>query len=174
MIVANDLHGGIGKDNSLPWPKNEKDLKRLKELTTGTVLVMGRKTFTSLPFKLQDRVHVVVTNNPTYDHPDIDEVVVPQKDFDTSEFISYLRTKYNKEVFIFGGKQIYDLFLNEVNTLFLTTFQDDYECDTHINRDAITESIPHCIYREDDEVMVYEIYVRNLEVKVPAKIFTIG
>lgn len=174
MIVANDIDGGIGNKGSLPWPKNEKDMNRLKAITTGTVLVMGRKTFESLPKKLSDRIHVVLTSSQDYEHEDADEIAVPRKDFDPSDFISYLRDKYKKEVFIFGGKEIYDLFLDQVDTLFLTTMQDKYDCDTHINRDNIVENIPHCIFREDDDDMVYEVYVRDLEVKIPAKVLTIS
>lgn len=62
-IVATDLNGCIGKDGKIPW-HIPTDLKRFKELTTGGVVIMGRKTFDSLGSKpLPNRMNIVVTKN---------------------------------------------------------------------------------------------------------------
>ena len=47
-IIATDMYNGIGKNNTLPW-KNSKDLNRFRELTENSTMVMGSKTFFSLP-----------------------------------------------------------------------------------------------------------------------------
>jgi dihydrofolate reductase len=63
LILACDPQGGIGKDNSLPWPILEGDLPRFKKLTTDQVIVMGRNTWLSLPRKpLPNRLNFVVTS----------------------------------------------------------------------------------------------------------------
>ncbi len=61
IIVATDQNNLIGKDNDMPW-HIPADLKRFKAITTGHTIVMGRKTYDSLPKKpLPNRHHVVLT-----------------------------------------------------------------------------------------------------------------
>jgi dihydrofolate reductase len=62
LVVARAENGVIGKDGGMPWHISE-DLRRFKRLTTGTVMIMGRKTFESLPGLLPGRRHVVLTQN---------------------------------------------------------------------------------------------------------------
>src|SRR5690242_20974170 len=60
IVVARARNGVIGRDGKLPWHLSA-DLKRFKSLTMGSVMVMGRKTFESLPGLLPRRRHVVMT-----------------------------------------------------------------------------------------------------------------
>ena len=69
IIVARARNGVIGKDNQLIWHLSD-DLKRFKTLTMGHPIVMGRKTFESLPKVLPGRVHYVLTGNPDYKAPE--------------------------------------------------------------------------------------------------------
>jgi dihydrofolate reductase len=62
IVLARAINGVIGKDNSLPW-HIPGDLKRFKRLTMGTVMIMGRKTFDSLPGILPGRRHIVMTRD---------------------------------------------------------------------------------------------------------------
>ena len=62
LIVARAQNGVIGRDGTLPWHL-PADLKRFKALTMGSVMVMGRKTFESLPGVLPGRRHVVMTRD---------------------------------------------------------------------------------------------------------------
>jgi len=62
IVVARALNGVIGRDNRLPW-HIPGDLKRFKALTMGSVMVMGRKTFESLPGVLPGRRHIVLTRD---------------------------------------------------------------------------------------------------------------
>ncbi len=71
LIAAVAKNGVIGKDNALPWHLPE-DLKHFKALTTGHAVIMGRKTWESLPARfrpLPDRLNIVVTRNPGYSAP---------------------------------------------------------------------------------------------------------
>src|SRR5881397_3028688 len=60
LVVARAKNGVIGRDGKLPW-HIPADLKRFKALTMGSVMVMGRKTFESLPGLLPGRRHIVLT-----------------------------------------------------------------------------------------------------------------
>ena len=65
IVVARAINGVIGRDNRLPW-HIPGDLKRFKALTMGSVMVMGRKTFESLPGLLPGRRHIVLTRDPAW------------------------------------------------------------------------------------------------------------
>ena len=65
IVVARAINGVIGRDNQMPW-HIPGDLKRFKALTMGSVMVMGRKTFESLPGLLPGRRHVVLTRDPAW------------------------------------------------------------------------------------------------------------
>ena len=62
LVVARSLNGVIGRDGKLPW-RIPADLKRFKAITMGTAMVMGRKTFESLPGLLPGRRHIVLTRD---------------------------------------------------------------------------------------------------------------
>ena len=65
IVVARAINGVIGRDNKLPW-HIPGDLKRFKELTMGSAMIMGRKTFESLPGILPGRRHIVLTRDPEW------------------------------------------------------------------------------------------------------------
>ena len=69
IIVARAENGVIGKDNRLIWHLSD-DLKRFKSLTMGHGIIMGRKTFESLPKVLPGRVHYVLTGSRDYEAPE--------------------------------------------------------------------------------------------------------
>ncbi len=68
FIVARAINGCIAKDGDVPWAISE-DLKRFKQLTMGKPMVMGRKTFDSLPGLLPGRAHIVMTRDPDWSAP---------------------------------------------------------------------------------------------------------
>src|SRR3712207_9573257 len=65
LVVARPQNGVIGRDGTLPW-HIPADLKRFKALTMGSVMVMGRRTFESLPGLLPGRRHIVLTRDPDW------------------------------------------------------------------------------------------------------------
>jgi dihydrofolate reductase len=121
IIVATDLQLGIGKDNQLLW-KIQDDLKRFKKLTTGNVVLMGRKTFESLPKgALPDRENIVLSHQKlslegAVSVQSIDEALLALSD--------------SKENFIIGGGEIYTLFFPFARTIYLTQVQHHFEADT--------------------------------------------
>ena len=100
LVVARADNGVIGRDGTLPWHLPD-DLKRFKALTLGTPMVMGRRTFESLPGLLPGRRHIVLTRNPDW-RADGAEVV---RDVEQA-----LRVADAPSISIIGGADIFRLF----------------------------------------------------------------
>jgi len=97
MIFACDMNNAIGKNGDLPW-RQSTDLQHFKQITLGGTIVMGRKTWESLPGKLPDREHLVMTRSN-------------RDDVETITYEGVLELSNKREVFIIGGGEIYNLFL---------------------------------------------------------------
>ena len=119
LIVAIGKNNEIGKDNKLLWHIPE-DLKFFKELTTGKTILMGSNTFYSLPGLLPNRHHIVLTLDD-YEYPKEVEVF---KDF--NELLENLKNR-EEEIFVIGGGMIYKLFIDHVNTMYITEIDKEYE-----------------------------------------------
>lgn len=136
LIAAMDEKRGIGKDNKLPPWKAPGDLKRFKSLTTGKVVIMGRKTFQSIrdmtpPEKevLPDRIKIVVS---TTMEPANDKVLVVDSLEFAVHFAKSMVQKFNlsDEIMVIGGGQLYTAALPIASTLYLTMVKGEFECDT--------------------------------------------
>lgn len=123
IIVAIAQNGAIGLDGKIPWHLTE-DLKRFKKITSGKTLIMGRKTFESLPRLLPGRRHVVITRG-AYDIGGMDIVV----ESDLNEIISRYRDT-EEEIFCIGGGVIYEMLLPECKKLYLTKIKKDFNADS--------------------------------------------
>jgi dihydrofolate reductase len=123
LIAAVDENGGIGKDNHLLCHL-PADLAHFKELTMGHAMIMGRKTFDSLPGILPGRQHIVVTHQRDFSVAD-DRVVVYHsvedvcRDLDDSQ--SY---------FVIGGGSLYREFIDRAESLFITAIEAVFPADT--------------------------------------------
>ena len=139
IIVAIAKNFAIGKDNNLLW-HIPNDLRRVKKLTTGNVIVMGRNTYLSLPRRpLPDRINLVITDN-------IDE------QFEGCTMAYSIEEAFNlmsdiKENFIFGGASIYKQFLPDVSKIYLTLVHKEFEADTFFPEINFSEWIE--LERED-------------------------
>ena len=71
MIIARAANGVIGREGKLPW-HIPADLRRFKQLTQGTPMIMGRKTFESLPGLLEGRRHIVLTRDKKWRYDGVD------------------------------------------------------------------------------------------------------
>jgi dihydrofolate reductase len=110
LVVARATNGVIGRDGTLPW-RISADLKRFKRLTMGTVMVMGRKTFDSLPGLLPGRRHVVLTRDRSWSAPGAEIV------HSVEEAIALAGSE---PISVIGGAEIFDLFLPHADRLELT------------------------------------------------------
>ena len=99
MIVACDRNGAIGKDGDLPW-RQSTDLQHFKMVTMGSNLIMGRKTWDSLPGLLPGRTHYVLSRG----------------NVEGVDVIGYEQAK-DMDGWIIGGGEIYQLFLPYVTQL---------------------------------------------------------
>ena len=120
IIAAASTNNVIGFDNKLIW-NIPKDLKRFKELTQGHSVIMGRKTFESLPSPLPNRRNIVVTRNKDYS-PEGIEV------FSSIEDAIYV-CKDDLQPFIIGGGEIYSQTINLVDKIELTRVYKNYQGD---------------------------------------------
>lgn len=124
IIVAKASNDVIGGDNKLLWHISE-DLKRFKEITSGHTIIMGRKTFESLPKILPNRHHIVITRDTNF-KVDSEAVTVIN---DISDVISRFKDT-EEEVFIIGGGEIYKTLIPYTKKLYLTRVYKDFEGDT--------------------------------------------
>ena len=120
LIAAASENNALGKDNQLIWHISE-DLKRFKRLTEGHAIIMGRKTFESMPRALPKRKNIILTRNENYEAENafvahtIEEALELTED-DTSPFI-------------IGGGEIYSLFLPLADSIELTRVHKNFEGD---------------------------------------------
>jgi dihydrofolate reductase len=120
LIVARARNGVIGKDNQLPWHLPE-DLKHFKRTTLGKPVIMGRKTWESLPKALPGRLNVVITRQADY--------VAEGATVVTSIDEALEAVKENDHAFIMGGAEIYRQTMDRVTVAHITVINADYEGD---------------------------------------------
>ncbi|MEK9963075.1 MAG: dihydrofolate reductase [Betaproteobacteria bacterium] len=97
IIVAKSNNGIIGKDGDLPWRLPE-DLKRFKRLTTGNIVVMGRKTYDSIGRPLPNRKNIVISRNMSLKIEGVDV---------EHDLVDVLKRNQEENVYVIGGGQIY-------------------------------------------------------------------
>jgi dihydrofolate reductase len=125
LIVAKSENNVIGKDGNIPWYIPE-DLKRFKKITTNNVVIMGRKTYESLPKEyrpLPNRLNIIISRNKNYK---AENCLV----FNNLEK-AIRKAGTNKEIFIIGGSEIYNEGLKYTNKIYLTEVLGDFDGDTH-------------------------------------------
>ena len=120
LIVARATNGVIGRNGTLPW-RISADLKRFKALTSGSAMIMGRRTFDSLPGVLPGRRHIVLTRDRNWSADgaeiahSVDEALALAGD---------------ERVSVIGGAEIFELFLPYADRFELTEVFGDIEGDT--------------------------------------------
>ena len=150
ILVAVSPEGIIGKDNAIPWHYSA-DLKRFKRLTTGNTIIMGRKTWESLPIKpLPNRRNIVITRSSI-------------KDIECFQSIDDALQTCEGDVWFIGGAGIYEEAMNLADSIDMTLVPDN------VNGS-------HCIYfpkignnwkesditiLEDDTRLKHKIYSRR-------------
>ena len=125
LIAAYSCNNVIGKDGRIPWyiPGEQK---RFKTLSSGNVVVMGRKTLESMPGGkgLPGRVNIVLTRNTEYQAKDAQ--VVHTRD----ELMKLLEQYDDQKVFIIGGGSIYREFYKYCSVCYITKINAEFDADT--------------------------------------------
>jgi dihydrofolate reductase len=131
LIAAVCKNNGIGKNNTLPW-NSKADLKFFSKTTKGNnnnAVLMGRKTWESLKKPLTNRFNIIISSkNLEVSSPDVKVF----KNIDEAIHFSYCK---NFEIlWVIGGSQIYETFLNDYNNQIeecvLTQIEEEHDCDT--------------------------------------------
>ena len=122
IIAAVSINNIIGNKNKLIW-KLSNDLKRFKNLTTNHSVIMGRKTFESLPNPLPNRDNIVITRDTNYSKPNI-QVCSSIED-------AINLTKTDTQPFIIGGGEIYSQTINIVDKIELTRVHEEFDGDAY-------------------------------------------
>lgn len=122
LIAAIGKNNELGKDNKLIWHFKE-DMKFFKDNTMGKYIVMGRKTFESLPHLLPNRKHIVITTHD-YNVPNVDV-------FHSKEEVLNFISNCDEEFMIIGGASLYEEFMEEADRMLITEIDDiDKSADT--------------------------------------------
>lgn len=124
IIYARAANGAIGNEGTLPW-RLPADLRRFKALTMGKPMIMGRKTFESLPGLLPGRRHIVLSRRDGFAPPGVELAGT------ISEALALARREDPaSEIAVIGGAAIYDVFLPLAQRIELTQIHADYPGDT--------------------------------------------
>jgi dihydrofolate reductase len=160
LIVACNKNGVIGDKNNIPWYVPE-DLMNFKKTTSDEVIIMGRKTFESLPNgALKNRVNIVLTkryleydnqnkNTDNLIFTDINHVANILKEYQCENE----NNNKNKKIFIIGGAEIYKLFFNYCSIIHLTIVYNDSKGETFF---------PYDINIFENKKLYENIYKSNL------------
>ena len=133
MIAAMDKNQLIGNGPHIPW-KLPADLRHFKDMTIGKPVVMGRKTFETLPKPLAKRTNIILTRNQDYEAPEgcivshsVEEILKIAKTLSVNEETEREET----ELMICGGAPIYEAFLPYASRLYLTQVHATFEGDVY-------------------------------------------
>ena len=151
ILVAVSPEGIIGKDNTIPWHYSA-DLKRFKRLTTGNTIIMGRKTWESLPIKpLPNRRNIVITRSSI-------------NDIECFQSIDDALQTCEGDVWFIGGAGIYQEAMQKADIIDMTLVPDSVSGEDCIYFPAIDKSWIEgdTNVLEDDPKLRHKIYTRRV------------
>ena len=145
-ILACDDEWGIGKDGDLPWPHNPADLKWFKENTLGSYVIMGRKTWESLPKRPLPKRHNVVVSSTEIE----DAAYTFNKEYQRR----IVDLNYEFPVWIIGGAKLVESCLDIIDEVWLSRISGTYDCDTFLPRSLIEEKFRLSVSEKQNDVYV--------------------
>ena len=143
LIAAVSENHVLGRDNKLIWHISE-DLKRFKKLTNGHSIIMGRKTFESMPSALPGRKNIILTRNKKYDAKDA---------FIAHSIHEALKLSGDDPFpYIIGGGEIYSLFLPIADKIELTRVHKTFEGDAYFPEIDMTKWFLHSSEKKNSSI----------------------
>lgn len=136
LVLARATNGVIGVDGKLPW-RIPADLRHFKQVTKDRPMIMGRKTFDSLPGLLEGRRHIVLTRDASWSEEGAEVAHSPE---------AALKMANGPHVCIIGGAEIYRLFLPRADRIELT------EVAATPDGDTMLEAFDAAIWKETSRV----------------------
>ena len=142
LIAAVDQNFALGVSGNLLF-RIPEDLKLFKRLTTGHVVLMGRKTFESLGCKpLPDRVNIVISTTKKYD----DGVITFER---LTAAVEYSKHSFpDKDLYVVGGGRVYEESLKYADEVILTMYDRSYE-----DVDTYFPAVPESEFREEETLL---------------------
>jgi len=125
FVWAEDEQGLIGSEGGLPWHL-PNEMKHFVEVTNGGVVVMGRKTYESIPNPpLKNRINIILTRNSDFK---ADDVIVCHSKDDVLDYVADIQ----KPIHVIGGTSLFQMFIDEVNVLYRTIVYETFIGDTYM------------------------------------------
>lgn len=142
VIAAIGKNHELGFQNDMPWKRSlPSDLSFFKKQTANHTMVMGRKTFESLPGLLSDRKHIVISHTSKEELIQAKKKAWPQKikemDFTNLEVFDSLEAFFkaykneDQSIYVIGGGSLYQALLPLANTLYLTKIEESFPADVY-------------------------------------------
>ncbi|BFT69889.1 dihydrofolate reductase [Paenibacillus sp. P36] len=151
FIFAMDRNRAIGVNNTLPWHL-PGDLKFFKAVTMGHPILMGRKTYESIGRPLPGRRNVILTQNTEFRAEGCE--VIHSVDEAVQEF-------KDQELFVIGGAEIFRLFAEKVDRMYITFIEHEFEADTYMSELDLSDwTLVSSEQGERNEKNPYEYYFR--------------
>lgn len=154
-ILASTPNGGIGINNGLPWPRHSEDLKRFQQLTQNNIVIMGHSTWNApdMPTPLPNRINYVVANSP-----------VPLARTITgnipNQLVDVARRYPNKEIFIIGGKTVFEQCRSVIEQIYLTRMNLDWRSSVKLDLDEFLDSFILRSVKPGDQC-TYELWLKK-------------
>ncbi|MGN0348665.1 MAG: dihydrofolate reductase [Roseburia sp.] len=150
VIVAVDKNWAIGKENQL-LAKIPADQKFFREMTTGKVVVMGRKTLESFPngLPLKDRVNIVLTRDRNYK---ISGAVLVH---DEKELYTELKKYKDEDIYVIGGETVYRQLLDACDVAYVTKIDYAFDADTYFPN--LDEKSEWCVAECGEEQTYFDL-----------------
>lgn len=166
LVAAIGRHNELGLDNHLIW-RIQEDLKFYRKLTLNQNIIMGRKTFESMPYKaLEKRTPYVLSRRKLDAYCDINSYD------DIIELLKLVEDTPNEEFIVVGGAQIYEDMMPFVDTMYLTEIDDYADADTFFPKIDMEEWDIETIYFNNEVNYMDKNkvpYVRNKYVRKRVK-----
>lgn len=152
LIVAMTKEGVIGLDGKMPWNIPE-EMALFKEKTTGSVVIMGRKTFDSIGRALPNRINIVISRDKNYKI--IDATVYSSLKEGLEE-----AKKHNKEIYIIGGAEIYRESLQYVDRMCISYLKNNYLGNVYFPK--FEEKEYFIVYKKEFKDFIYTEYMKKI------------
>ena len=136
-ILASTSQGGIGNKGTLPWPKHKEDLAWFKKHTTNQIVVMGRNTWEDpfMPKPLPNRTSYIVSSHHVAQQYQHQVRWIPNSPVEN--ILQIQEDNPTKDVYVIGGRQLYEATENIVQRVYLTRIKENYWTDTRVQLDRM-------------------------------------
>lgn len=149
-IFAVNALDGFGTGQDMPWPRNSRDLKRFKELTTGHTIIMGSGTWNSnMPKPLPNRRNIVLSKTLKDDRCEVYSNI--------TDLLMHLRKDEN--VFVIGGAKLLWLLRPYIRKIYLTRFKSVEKCEIVLNTSEYLQYFKLELSNDFDD-HVFEVHQR--------------